>query len=402
MFFGNAKWEVMKMSAKSKSRKPKSKVSIRNMFRINTGKKVLLGVLVCAVVFGVYAGLHRYNSKAGYVTRGVVNDISEVHKDTSKKLGTPENPFVVLEIVPWSGYGEFGYLVDGCEPVDYRKIYTGNSMPGNMAYSQLKVVKQCFEEEEHPDSWIKKSENKTLYGYYERVEDGTGKFSIKGYKKVDDSKYEPEFAHDKNGDFNWVSLDEGSWGIDKYDQRVKQNKYAKSADSTADFVVGDRQFMSRTENVYYVYNNSMSNPEVKYEFYNDFMRESLKIRSQKEIDNYNIVVKVIEPSELNANPEWIDYTNFIYIHKTNKYGATVSNFWKDTQSGENSKYRKVRSNSKYKSYEGLSFGYDTSNGSKASEWGASSNDAAHWKNNQNDLSWEVAYNLFLKNNDLGK
>ena len=111
----------MKMSAKSKSRKPKSKVSIRNMFRINTGKKVLLGVIVCAVAFGVYAGLHRYNSKAGDDTatgpkitrdgtkRGCLNSISDIKgKDTSKTLGSPENPFVILEIVPWTGRSMIG------------------------------------------------------------------------------------------------------------------------------------------------------------------------------------------------------------------------------------------------------------------------------------------------------
>ena len=37
--------------------KPKSRVSIRNLFRIETGKKIILGLLVCAVVFGAYVGV---------------------------------------------------------------------------------------------------------------------------------------------------------------------------------------------------------------------------------------------------------------------------------------------------------------------------------------------------------
>lgn len=386
--------------------KAKSRISIRNLFRIETGKKIILGLLVCAVVFGAYVGIHKLTSKAGtqYVTKGVVNDLSELNKDRSKKLGTVDNPFVVLEIVPWSGYGEFGYLIDGCEPVDYRSIYTGNSMPGNIAYGQLQVVKSCFEEEEHPTSWKKVDDDngKELYGYYERVEDGTGKFSIDGYTKIN-NKYEPKFKKEDGGDFVWVSLSEGSWGINLYDSRVKENKYANSQNTDVKFVVGDRQYTTRKELSYYQYNNT-SNPEVKYVFYNDFMRESLKVRSQKEIDNYQIVVKVIEPSELNANPEWVYNADLIYMHKKNKYGATVSTFWKDTQSGSNAKYRKVRQDSSYYStYEGSTFGY-YKNGdySKAKEWGADDSDVVYWQSHQNDISWEVAYNIFLKSNKCGK
>ena len=29
-----------------------------------------------------------------------------------------ENPFFALEIVPYEGYAEFGYLIEGCEPVN--------------------------------------------------------------------------------------------------------------------------------------------------------------------------------------------------------------------------------------------------------------------------------------------
>ena len=45
--------------------KAKSRISIRNLFRIETGKKIILGLLVCAVVFGAYVGVHRLTSKAG-------------------------------------------------------------------------------------------------------------------------------------------------------------------------------------------------------------------------------------------------------------------------------------------------------------------------------------------------
>ncbi len=42
--------------------------------------------------------------------------------DVTKPVGSAENPFTVLEIVPYQGMASFGYLVDGCEPVSFDTI----------------------------------------------------------------------------------------------------------------------------------------------------------------------------------------------------------------------------------------------------------------------------------------
>ncbi len=42
--------------------------------------------------------------------------------DTAAAYGTAENPFTVLEIVPYAGYAEIGYLTGGKEPVDMERL----------------------------------------------------------------------------------------------------------------------------------------------------------------------------------------------------------------------------------------------------------------------------------------
>ncbi len=42
-----------------------------------------------------------------------------IHKDRNYELGTVENPFIILEVVPFEGYAEFGYLIPGCEPISF-------------------------------------------------------------------------------------------------------------------------------------------------------------------------------------------------------------------------------------------------------------------------------------------
>ena len=40
-------------------------------------------------------------------------------KDENSVLGSQNNPFTILEIVPNKSLAEIGYLIPGCEPVDY-------------------------------------------------------------------------------------------------------------------------------------------------------------------------------------------------------------------------------------------------------------------------------------------
>ncbi len=47
--------------------------------------------------------------------------------------GTDNNPFVILEIVPYEGYAEIGYMIGGCEPVPLESLAFNNSVGGTVA-----------------------------------------------------------------------------------------------------------------------------------------------------------------------------------------------------------------------------------------------------------------------------
>lgn len=407
--------------------KPKSRVSIKNLFRIETGKKVALGLLVCAVVFGVYVGVHGLTSKAGEdglsgpkitmdgTKRGNLRNISDIQgKDRTKNLGTPENPFVILELLPWSGRAMIGYQIDGCEPFDYKKYVKEKNKsrawffgdPGS-GYSDARFLRTCFKDEykdeEIPASWkngsFYHSGEITLYGYYEKLDPGDDvskqRFSISGYKKVKDGKYEPQFVKDDNGDFIWVSYGNGDYIIKKYDS---ENKYAQNSDGTIKvynketgenelvkltFLPGDRQYTSRKDSGYYDVGNDPD--ENMWVPRNDFLREALNVYSRKEIEDYCVFVKVIEPTELNANPDWVDYADLIYTHDDENL-KEAREIWRD-----NPNYRIVKEPTvDHKTNIYMHFGYLKDEGD------------SYWKTHQNDITWDVAVKIFERINGLGE
>ena len=103
-----------------------------------TGAKKKIASAVC--VLGIVAlclGVVGYQNKLKadenlpVMTRGVVDKINQIPQtkrdmyDADKStyaLGTKENPFFILEIVPYEEYGSFGYNIGGCEPTDVQKM----------------------------------------------------------------------------------------------------------------------------------------------------------------------------------------------------------------------------------------------------------------------------------------
>lgn len=379
-----------------RNRKPKSKISIKNMLR--SKKTALIAGIGCLAAFGVYFGVHTFPSQADgcKVTRGQVNSLEDIAGKTCDRneVGTEKNPFLVLEIVPWVGYAEFGYMIEGCEPVDYASMYTGTAAKGFDNIQTGVAVEKCFEEEDYPGKgktvdeepakWTKVEQELTMTGYYEKVGEGEGSFTYNGDNVADDSfvsdktVYRPVFENvgEGNGDFIWVTLNIATDGSFAKRQKL-ENKYTEEKDGEIVYSVGDREYTTRTEDHYYDM-GSMSYAKAKFQYYNDFLRSSLQVRSKKKIDNYCVVVKTIEPSELNKNPEWIDNADLIFCHTSTSYG-TVKDFWNDADDA----HKKITT--KTSTYEGAGFGYGT----------------GEWADKQNDVSWEVAERMFMKVNGLG-
>lgn len=61
--------------------------------------------------------------------------------------GTSDHPFIVLEIVPYEGFAEFGYLVAGCEPVDLERVSWssyGGVIPSSQSITAAGVSEPSF------------------------------------------------------------------------------------------------------------------------------------------------------------------------------------------------------------------------------------------------------------------
>src|SRR5690554_4253629 len=66
--------------------------------------------------------VHATNTNNGYMKFPDFNPEAEE--------GTEENPFIILEIVPYRGMGQIGYIVGGQEPVDPSVSKPDNSLFG--------------------------------------------------------------------------------------------------------------------------------------------------------------------------------------------------------------------------------------------------------------------------------
>ena len=77
--------------------------------------------------------------------------------DPAAKTGTRENPFLILEIVPYRGMGQIGYLVGGQEPVDITRSTYENPLWGpvdSVARGAFEVVcKPALDRGDNPAEW---------------------------------------------------------------------------------------------------------------------------------------------------------------------------------------------------------------------------------------------------------
>ena len=85
-------------------------------------------VMTLALVLSLFAGVGTIwvNEDTDSAYAGVVDPSNGKYNPTptsgTAALGSSENPFVVLEIVPNENMAQFGYLVNGQEPVDLRTL----------------------------------------------------------------------------------------------------------------------------------------------------------------------------------------------------------------------------------------------------------------------------------------
>lgn len=341
-------------------------------------KKYLTSIFIGIVLLTVFTGymLHLKNTnvnadeadKIDVVSRGVVDNYVQLPKakregTTDADVGTEENPFLILEIVPCNEFAEVGYLISGCEPVKVEEMYGRGALKTIESATGAKVTQStCYffpdEKEANPDNYDGGNcspywADITLKGYYEKVDEGEGYFS-------QDSEGNIKKVGENKGNIIWHTVND--FEKDNYknisfddDKTILKNK-------------GDRIYTKRESKSSYTEGSA----RITYSYYNyenrDYYLTDTLGLSKKEADDFSVVVKTITPEELNQNTAWISCSNLIYVNPKTHFGNDLINIWK------NDKYRRTTK--------------------------APSNSGSDYTNKQtfagNDISWEAAEKIYKK------
>ena len=330
----------------------------------------VLGMIVlCLGVVG-YQNKLKADENLPVMTRGVVDKINQIPQtkrdmyDADKStyaLGTKENPFFILELVPYDEYGSFGYNIGGCEPTDVQKmrgtgkIDTLGSM--NMC-DEKRMDKTYFFEDaqelkttefEHP--LVKEDIVQSFDGYYELVEAGEGAF-----RQNEDGT----IVKADGGNIIWHTI----YDLEKQKDYPTQIFQRKDEPKKILTNVGER--------IYTVRESSPDDPVYSVEGYyyyknnENFLKHSLKL-SDEAAAKYSVIIKTITPKELNANPSWAKYAD-LYIVSASCADDEFKNMWK-----------------KYNRYHHTSAVTDYKNGFENTD-----------SDKERDISWEVAKEMYDK------
>ncbi|MGN1083461.1 MAG: hypothetical protein ACI4QX_00535, partial [Lachnospiraceae bacterium] len=273
--------------------------------------------------------------------------------------GTEDNPFFVLEIVPYEGIAEFGYHIAGCEPIDMvQACWKGEYMPGEgTLFTTTTSTRRIWTTEEIPDYFptTQMETHQTQYGVMKYVGDGTGNYNQTNqqyvyedapadytgtrYKENGDGTYtvdaagtklrrtkEADYVAAADGDYLWLPLSADECVTFTYEEGlVYKNAYHDPGE--------DGTFKMFFENVpcYVAYNVKTIHHK------NLFLRESIGLAytmvdgvrtalSEAEIEeriaNYHAVVYTVTPEDLNMNLDLIDRADLISISSKSKMGES--------------------------------------------------------------------------------
>lgn len=116
-------------------------------------KKVLygiLGILLVILIVGTTGFLgQRENENHVKAASYFGSDTTIPDFPEEGKKGSITNPFVILEIVPYEGYAEIGYMIEGCEPIPLEKAAFDTFAGGTLASTQGMT---CEWKEEYTES----------------------------------------------------------------------------------------------------------------------------------------------------------------------------------------------------------------------------------------------------------
>lgn len=255
-------------------------------------------------------------------------------KNLSAELGTAENPFTILEIVPEYSHAQIGYMIPGCEPVDIQKAGQDDFAYSNYINDLINQGVLSVSDQEETNCYLEDipygaeinpyndngvfsayvaqnrkdisiSSNAKTYncwtvqsnakqkqeGYYKKTESGSGAF-----KRNEDGNFSYAEVKGKQETGN-IYEDEGCY------QWVRQ-----------DFPAGVSDGMEDDEKVWKI-------REVSYTFiikYHVYQNNDVFIQNIYGVSSQNFKTQVItlttEDLKKKENIEWIKYADLITIH----------------------------------------------------------------------------------------
>lgn len=266
---------------------------------------------VLVIAFFLLAGILLFETRipskadgAKEITHGVAGSDTAIPSEIGKK-GTETNPFVILEIVTDYSFAEMGYLVGGCEPIDVDNpaLHVDNEMCGlipsvsSLKTKQTTKIKETLSKDDIAEKWTHQTNwNPGFYGYYEKVEAGTGNYSYKNNK----------FTKTTGGDFVLEIVSMKEWG-----KNYKTNISVKN--------VGDKSYQLVDLNDWYI-------NYAYYEIYqeNQFLKSVLDV-DEEDIPDYHVVIRTITPEDLKGDQlKWIDRADLMSIAARAHVGSVTN------------------------------------------------------------------------------
>lgn len=288
------------------------------------------------------------------------------------KTGTKENPFIILEIVPYRGMGQIGYLIGGQEPVDPSVSTYENQLYGVFngfaqgAFEVKTVKKDVLDASDNVNAWTWKNyQLQNQEGYFEKLETQNG-------------------LYDKLVSGTMITFVKNKYGKGNYRWVIEENINGIPTDYNSNqiWMKGYTLDISCYEN----------NGNWMFENKEIFKRNILHI-AEEDIDDFYVRVVTITPEELRKNVDkfskYYDVSDGGRNHKVyvgcNEDGeidlignADLINISPSAQAGNNSvidfweKYGRDRS------------GISTSDKRYTANFG------------ENDLDWQTVMELFMK------
>ncbi|MGB4660780.1 MAG: DUF5057 domain-containing protein, partial [Mobilitalea sp.] len=262
-------------------------------------------------------------------------------EDETYSEGTEQNPFVILEVIPYEGYAEIGYMIQGCEPIPMN-IAAFDKAGGALIMSSTTAMTGVWLDEytyelpsgdkvlvdlAHPVDALDPSKIAALtnladfgkwrnagapeYGYYEKVAADTGAY-YQETRTVDgfDAIVYVSATTENKGDYNWIPYADSS--------KADGSHTTTDMWDIAETLGKDRIDTYQTEYYRGKYNFSYD------ETHNKFLTDVLNVPYAK-IADYKIKVLTITTEQLSLRTDLIDKVDLISFAPDSHYYNGTAN-----------------------------------------------------------------------------